>query len=145
MYRQLLAAAAATGLATGVAVASEPVRIRAPGSEFGVLERSDDRANGRYQDSYTLNGRAGEELEIKAVGDGFEVIAAIRGHGLQQTSELNWLNESVIKITLPRDGDYAITVTASEAGRLGEYRLTVSERCEPPDYFDVNGECVAPG
>ncbi|MBI2260087.1 MAG: hypothetical protein HYU62_00255 [Caulobacterales bacterium] len=125
-------------------MASEPIRIRAPDYEAGALERSDDRANGRYQDRYILNGLAGDEIEIKASGDGFEVTAAIRGHGLQQASELNWLDESVIEVTLPRDGDYAVTVTASEAGTLGNYTLTVMERCESPNYLDANGECVAP-
>lgn len=143
MSRRLLAAAAIV-LAAGAAVASEPLRIRAPDYESGALERSDDRANGRYQDRYILNGLAGDEIEIKASGDGFDVTASIRGHGLQQTSELNWLDESVIKVTLPRDGDYAVTVAAAEVGALGHYTLTVMERCEPPNYFDANGECVAP-
>jgi hypothetical protein len=147
MSRLHLAVAAVALLAAGAAgaaIADDPVRLHVPDSRSGAFERSDHRLNGRYQDRYILDGRAGDELEIRATGEDFGVTATLQGNGVRQSSQMDWANVAVIRVDLPIDGAYEITVTAPRAGLLGGYVLTVEERCDPPNYLDANGECAAP-
>ena len=141
MYVRAFGALALVLVTAASTSASEPVFIGIPAYEQGMLERSDERSGPRFQDHYAMRGRAGEKIEIKVVADDIVVVATLRGHGLEQASQPNTSGESMVEVTLPRDGEYQIAVSGTE---MGQYALTVMDVCSAPHYLDANGQCVSP-
>lgn len=143
MSGQMLASAAALLLAASTAQ-TDPVSISSPGFEWGALERTDGRSDDRFRDVYRLNAQAGAALMIVADGDAIALLVTIEGAGFRASSGPETNGRAELEVSLPREGDYLITVTSVEANQTGEYGLSVLASCSAPGYLNSVGVCVRP-
>lgn len=123
---------------------SDPVNISSPGFEWGALERTDGRSDDRFRDVYRLHAPAGAALMIAADSDSIALVATIEGEGFRASSGPETNGRAELDVSLPREGDYLITVTSAEANQTGEYGLSVLASCSAPGYLNSVGVCVRP-
>jgi hypothetical protein len=99
----------------------------------GELTDDDARAEDEsYYDLYVYQGRAGETVTISLSSDDFDTYLVV-GHivdGAFEALESNDDGEdgtnSLIRITLPEDGDYVIRANSLAGGETGAYTLRVT-------------------
>lgn len=107
--------------------------IRAGAAVQGELSEDDPRAgDDSYYDLYVYRGRAGEEVTITLSSDDFDAYVAI---GQAVNGEFEQLDsnddgpegtDSVLRITLPEDGDYLIRANSLSGGETGAYTLRLT-------------------
>lgn len=92
---------------------------------------SDTLRSGEYMTVYTLNGRAGDHIEVTLRSDQFDPYLFVQGPGDfavanddDETGE-DGVNSRLV-LTLPASGEYQIVATSYEPGETGTYRLSVS-------------------
>lgn len=105
--------------------------VRLGQSVSGTLQTGDALADsGEFRDAYTLNGRRGQQIEVRLQSGAFDPYVAIFGPGdfsefNDDDAENGTLNSRML-VTLPADGAYTIMATSYGAGQ-GAYTLSVAE------------------
>jgi hypothetical protein len=93
------------------------------GAASGQLAGGDEQAaDGSYRDQFTLRGVRGDRIALTVRANGFEPVVAISGPGLEP--QLG--GGGRLTATLPQDGSYTISVTATRPGATGDYALEVA-------------------
>ena len=106
--------------------------IRMGQSVAGRLDSGNDTLrSGEYMTVYTLNGQAGDHVEVTLRSDQFDPYLFVQGPGDfavanddDDTGE-DGVNSRLV-LTLPASGEYQIIATSYEPGETGSYRLSVS-------------------
>lgn len=87
--------------------------------------------SGEYMTVYTLNGRAGDHIELTLRSDQFDPYLFVQGPGDfavanddDETGE-DGVNSRLV-LTLPADGEYQVVATSYAPGETGAYRLSVT-------------------
>ena len=97
----------------------------------GTLARGDSQLDsGEFIDTWTLQGRRGQQLDIRLTSTAFDPYVAISGPGgfsdfNDDDAEATGSRDSRLRVTLPADGAYTIGATSYEPGESGAYRLAV--------------------
>lgn len=88
--------------------------------------------SGEYMTVYTLNGRAGDHIELTLRSDQFDPYLFVQGPGDfavanddDETGE-DGVNSRLV-LTLPADGEYQVVATSYAPGETGTYRLSVTD------------------
>jgi hypothetical protein len=123
--------AALTALALGSSIAIAQERLAIGGSVTGELAGGDAALpTGAHYDSYQIDGRAGQRLEIRMNAEGLDPYVQIDGpDGYTMANDDdpdNGLNSRLV-VQLPADGRYTIMATSYAARETGAYRLSVAE------------------
>lgn len=112
--------------------ASPSGRIQIGGTVQGRLVPGDVQLeSGEYLNTYELQGRAGQQLDIRLMSSDFDPYLAINGPGGlsefndDDPSQPNSRNSRLL-VTLPDNGVYRLYVTSYAPGESGAYRLSVS-------------------
>lgn len=83
--------------------------------------------SGEYMNAWTLNGRAGDQIDLNLTSDAFDAYLFVTG-----PNEFSAVNDdadgsnSRLTITLPADGEYSVVATTYQPGESGAYRLTTA-------------------
>lgn len=98
----------------------------------GALAEGDGLLNsGEFRDTYTLNGRRGQQLEVRMNSAEFDPYVAIAGpndfSAFNDDDAENNSRNSRMLVTLPADGAYVIMATSYAAGERGSYSLAIAE------------------
>lgn len=106
------------------------VPVIAPGATVsGQLGPGDARrGGGQYEDRFTLQGRAGDRLEITLGSGAFDPLLMVTGPGFEAANdddEARGTRDSRLLVTLPRTGRYTVAVTSYRRGASGDYLLEV--------------------
>ena len=115
----------------GPAVAASSTVI-APGARInGELSASDPQlGSGEYHDSFTIEGRAGQRVELRLESAGFDPFVQINGPSNYVESNDDdpaGGRNSRLSATLPVDGQYRVMVTSYAARETGAYTLRVGD------------------
>ncbi|MXO72418.1 pre-peptidase C-terminal domain-containing protein [Alteraurantiacibacter buctensis] len=95
----------------------------------GTLQRGDGTLDsGEFYDSYTLDVRAGERIDVRATSTEFDPYLIVRG----PTDDIRWENDdegdgsvqSRVTETAPVTGRYRVIVTSYQPGESGRYQVT---------------------
>ncbi len=130
-YTLTLGGAAATPAASPAAVAASDRTIRLGQTMDGRLGAGDRQLDsGEYINSYVLQGRRGQALDLRMTSSAFDPYVAISGpDGFSAFNDddpaVNDGRNSRLVVTLPADGDYRITATSYASGEQGGYQLAV--------------------
>jgi hypothetical protein len=97
----------------------------------GELGASDtQRRSGKYEDSFLIEGRRGQRIQIDLASDAFDsflVMTGPEGFNLSNDdAEGSDALHSRIVVQLPADGAYRVSATSFRAGETGAYRLQTS-------------------
>jgi len=141
--------AAASGLAAGgldspFAEAGSQVETEATGKQAQkpVMSRGGPIALGdmrhgqlqRGQDSFTLEARAGQRVQIALSSDQFDTVLSITGpdgFSVENDDGPDGTLNSLIDARLPADGTYRITVSSYQNSGSGDYRLATLDPANP--------------
>jgi Caspase domain/Bacterial pre-peptidase C-terminal domain len=113
------AAASAPGLALG-----RPV--------MGDLTPSDaQRHSGKYEDSFTIEGRRGDRVQLDLASTDFDAYLVVTGPGAFTIANDDAAGggdstDSRLVLQLPADGAYRVAVTSFRPGETGAYRLAAA-------------------
>ncbi len=102
----------------------------------GRLESGDATLrSGEFLDTYTLDGRRGQQLDIRLVSREFDPYLMLRGpSGFTQDNDDDvgsGTSNSRLTLTLPADGAYRVVATSYRPGESGAYQLTIAETGTP--------------
>jgi hypothetical protein len=102
----------------------------------GNLSRNDTKLeNGEYYDTYTIQGVAGQRLEIRLASDDFNTYLMLEqpdGSVLQNDDVYSSSTNSALRAVIPAGGEYLVHVTSYAPNETGDYRLVI-------DQIDVRG------
>jgi hypothetical protein len=87
----------------------------------------------RRGDRYSLEGRAGQQVEISATSEAFDTYLILqndRGEGLAEDDDAGDGNNSALSVTLPSNGTYHVIVSSYEEGSTGAYELLLDGKTE---------------
>jgi hypothetical protein len=115
------------GIARSVS-ASEVVSIQLGSVTSGRLEAGGSQlpADGSYFDTYTFEGRAGQQIQITMTSDEIDAYLILldpNGNSLIQNDDSGDELNAQIVYTLPVSGRYTIYANAYSPGQTGAYRL----------------------
>jgi hypothetical protein len=123
--------AALIGFVAVLSAGSAEAQTISPGrSVSGALAATDAAGpNGQYQDSYRLDGRAGQRLRINLDGEGIDTLVRITGPNgfAQENDDANGSLNAQLDVTLPANGRYTIVATTYGPQVVGGYTLRVSD------------------
>lgn len=128
-YTLTLGGAAARPAASAAAASDRAIRV---GQTLDGRLAPGDRQldSGEYINSYVLQGRRGQTLDLRLTSTAFDPYVGISGPG--DFSAFNDDDPAVddgrnsrLVVTLPADGAYRITATSYASGEQGAYRLAV--------------------
>lgn len=129
---RLLTAVTGLCLVLGATVASAQSRIAAGETVSGALTRTDSRmANGTHFDLWTYAGVRGEKVVVTLRSIQFDAFMMVQKYPggssplLARDDDGGSGSDSRVELTLPETDDYLITVTSTERGETGAYRLSV--------------------
>lgn len=95
----------------------------------GVLEDSDEvTEDGRYIDTYTFAGQAGQQVRIDLDGDEFDAFLALKapsGRLIEADDFQGDVSRSVLESILSEAGEYQVQVTTYDANETGSYKLQI--------------------
>lgn len=124
-------AVAEPGAPTVTATSTAPGRIALGDTVRGTLAAGDDTLeSGEFVDVWRLAGKAGERYAIRLSSGAFDPYLVVEGPG--GLSEENDDDASAggagsrLVITMPSDGELAISATSYEPGESGAYTLSVA-------------------
>ncbi|MES2833782.1 MAG: pre-peptidase C-terminal domain-containing protein [Pseudomonadota bacterium] len=124
-----LAVAAFVALAGGSAQAQTGISIG--GSRAGSLAQGDSTLNsGEFVDTYTFEGRAGQQVTVSMTSGAFDSYVMVRGpSGFSEDNDDRETGDTNSQLTmrLPSDGTYRIQATSFQSGETGAYRVSVVE------------------
>ncbi len=106
----------------------------APGQSLtGDLTANDtQRHSGKYEDSYTLQGRRGDRIQLDLSSTDFDTYLSVSGPGGfalandDAAGGADDATDSRIVVQLPADGAYRVAVTSFRPGESGAYRLSAA-------------------
>ena len=132
-----------TCLAAFALLAGQPALAQSSLERSGKLEAGDERlSSGEFIDNFTIEGRAGDLLEVEATSDDFDAYLLVRGPGDaafdNDDADSTTRNPRIIE-RLPAAGRYTVSVTSFQAGETGRYRLVASTSERPIDSTRVSG------
>lgn len=125
MRRILYLTSATLALATALA---QPVAAQERIDASGTLQRGDSTLDsGELYDSYTLDVRAGDRIDVRATSTEFDPYLIVRG----PTDDVRWENDDEgddsvqarVDETAPVSGRYRVIVTSYQAGESGRYQV----------------------
>lgn len=129
MRRILSHTTATLALAAGLCAAlAQPLAAQERIDASGTLQRGDATLeSGEFYDSYTLDVRAGEQIDVRATSTEFDPYLIVRG----PTDDLRWENDdegdgsvqSRVNETAPVTGRYRVIVTSYQPGESGHYQV----------------------
>ena len=96
-----------------------------------LAEGAQTLSSGEYMNVYTLNGRRGDQVELRLQSSAFDPYLFINGPGDfalandDDDSGEDGTNSRLI-VTLPADGEYRVYATSYQAGESGAYRLSAA-------------------
>lgn len=99
-------------------------------SVSGTLAATDQTGSGgQYQDSYRLDGRAGQRLRINLDGAGIDTLVRVTGPSgfTQENDDANGTLNAQLDVTLPANGRYTIVATSYGPQVVGDYTLRVAD------------------
>ncbi len=103
--------------------------------------------SGEYVNTFTLNGRAGERVQIALISEQFDPFLMVTGPGdfstFNDDDPAGGLDSRIVT-TLPADGVYEITATSYAPGESGDYRLSVAPAGADVADTDIRSEQAAP-
>jgi hypothetical protein len=109
------------------------VPIRSGPAVSGELTEDDGRlGDGSYYDLYTYRGRAGEAVTVSLSSEAFDAYLVIgrmvdgEFESLESNDDGPAGTDSLLRITLPEDGEYAIRANSLSAGETGAYTLRLT-------------------
>ncbi|HEY1225024.1 MAG TPA: pre-peptidase C-terminal domain-containing protein [Brevundimonas sp.] len=124
-----LAVAAFVALAGGSAQAQTGISIG--GSRAGTLAQGDSTLNsGEFVDTYTFEGRAGQQVTVSMTSGAFDSYVMVRGpSGFSEDNDDRETGDTNAQLTmrLPATGTYRIQATSYQSGETGAYRVSVVE------------------
>ena len=100
--------------------------------EQGILEEGDSLIPGdnTLYDSFVLEGSAGQSITITLESEDFDTFLAIvdpEGNTISQNDDMNGeTTNSMIELTLPKDGVYQVIVNSYDTEGKGNYTLTAN-------------------
>ncbi len=107
-----------------------PPQLTIGSSVAGSLSASDTRNGaGHFADTYVIDARGGERLDISLSSSDFDPVLEISGPGLSTGNDddpESGGRDSRLLVTLPRAGRYTLTATSYGRGETGAYRLEVA-------------------
>lgn len=131
MIRQIITLSAAW-LALDTSEASAQARIGAGETASGALTSSDSRMyNGAHFDLWVYAGVRGEKIVVTLRSIQFDAYMMVQRYPggssplLARDDDGGSGSDSRVELTLPETDDYLITVTTTERGETGAYRLRV--------------------
>ncbi len=106
--------------------------VIAPGMRInGDLAASDRQlGSGEYTDHFTLEGRAGQRIELRLESGDFDPFIQINGPGNfieANDDDPAGGRNSRLNVTLPADGSYTVMATSYAARETGRYTLRVGD------------------
>lgn len=114
------------------ATASAQTRITAGETASGALTSRDKRMyNGASYDLWVYSGLRGEKIVVTLRSIQFDALVAVQRFPggsspvLARDDDGGSVRDARVELTLPDDDDYVITVTTTERGETGAYRLGV--------------------
>ena len=125
MRRILLLTTATLALATTLI---QPVAAQERIDASGALQRGDATlGSGEFYDTYTLDVRAGDQIDVRAMSTEFDPYLIVRG----PTDDLRWENDDEgdgsiqarVNETAPVTGRYRVIVTSYQPGESGRYQV----------------------
>jgi hypothetical protein len=124
MRHLLFHTSALVALATGLALpAAAQERIDAQ----GVLQRGDTTLeSGEFYDTYTLDLRAGDQLDVRATSNEFDPYLIVRGPGdtrFENDDESDGSRQARVNERVQAAGRYRVMVTSYRPGESGRYEL----------------------
>lgn len=124
-----LAVAAFVALAGGSAQAQTGISIG--GSRAGTLAQGDSTLNsGEFVDTYTFEGRAGQQVTVSMTSGAFDSYVMVRGpSGFSEDNDDRETGDTNSQLTmrLPATGTYRIQATSFQSGETGAYRVSLVE------------------
>lgn len=97
----------------------------------GELARGDRQlSSGEFADHFTLEGRAGQHIELRLESGAFDPFVQINGPGNfteANDDDPSGGRGSRLGVTLPADGRYSVMVTSYAANEVGAYTLRVGD------------------
>ncbi|MES2699868.1 MAG: pre-peptidase C-terminal domain-containing protein [Pseudomonadota bacterium] len=118
--------------------AIRPVQPRQTGSgggsaQQGTLAAGDEQLNsGEYVDTYQIDGRAGQRLQVTLSSTAFDTYVMLRGpdgstfdNDDSEGEDTDGTN-SALDVTLPANGTYRLMVTSYRSGETGGYSLSTN-------------------
>ena len=112
------------------AVPKSPETIAAMPLSNGTASTGDETISistaTRRGDRYSLEGRAGQQVEISATSEAFDTYLILqndRGEGLAEDDDGGDGNNSSLSVTLPSNGTYQVIVSSYEEGSTGAYEI----------------------
>ena len=113
-------------------------QLEVGGEVRGTLSSSDMvSARDNYLDAWSLEGRAGGEVTIDLVSEGFDTYLYLVGPGLDATladDDSGAGCNSRITFTFLENGTFSVVASSSVSGETGVYSLSVSDRIASPPY-----------
>src|SRR6218665_592816 len=95
----------------------------------GELSANDaQRASGKYEDVYVIQGRRGERVDLRLLSSEFDPFLMVTGPGGfsrsndDEEGQSNSTNSRLV-VEFPQDGSYRVAVTSFRTGETGAYRL----------------------
>lgn len=120
--------AAMVVLTGGAAQAQQAISIG--GSASGVLQDGDSTLNsGEYVDSFTFEGRAGQQVTVTMTSSTFDTYVMVRGpagFAEENDDRVSGDTNSEITVRLPANGTYRIQATSFQPGEAGGYRIQLA-------------------
>ena len=107
----------------------DPVARAAPPAnrQSGTLAQGDARLDsGEFSDAYTINGRAGDVVDIRLNSGDFDTYLLLRGpdgSSFDNDDADGRGTNSQLRVTLPANGSYRLVVTSYQSGESGAYVL----------------------
>lgn len=124
-----LAVAAFVALAGGSAQAQTGISIG--GSRAGTLAQGDSTlSSGEFVDTYTFEGRAGQQVTVSMTSGAFDSYVMVRGpSGFSEDNDDRETGDRNAQLTmrLPATGTYRIQATSYQSGETGAYRVSLAE------------------
>ena len=100
------------------------------GRQNGTLAQGDTRLDsGEFSDAYTINGRAGDVVDISLNSPDFDTYLLLRGpdgSSFDNDDADGGGTNSQLRVTLPASGSYRLVVTSYQSGESGSYVLETS-------------------
>jgi hypothetical protein len=107
-------------------------QIEAGDTVSGQLTARDRRRDGgQAEDRFALRGKAGDRLELRLSSGDFDPLIGITGGSLSAANDddaVRGTRDSRLRVTIPRDGTYTISVSSAVLGASGDYLLQVLDK-----------------
>jgi hypothetical protein len=103
--------------------------------EEGSLAEGDGTLdNGEYYDTFSIDGQAGQRLEIRLASDEFDpylMLESPDGSLIEHDDLTETADNCVIHAIIPAGGEYLVHVTSFAADETGAYRLVINQYSVP--------------